>query len=995
MANRNPKALIFLVLAIVAGSVNLYAQFDTGRIVGTVTDPSGAVVANASVRVTNVRTGRAYETETDARGDYTVQALPVGIYRVEVSVEDFKTSVLSDVKLDSGETARANVQLQLGAIAVKVTVTAARTSVNVDTSELGATIDSLRVNTLPLNGRNFTDLLALLPGSVTTGGFGQTSLGGFETSFAGVNILLDGADATRIDINATSTQFGRQQSRISRASVDSIEEFRVLQSTYSAEYGRSYGDVVNAITKSGGNEFHGSLFEFFRNDRLDANNFFTNANPTGDPAPLRLNQFGGNLSGPIVRQKLFFFVNYEGVRQAVTNTVRVRVLNAAERALFVPAMQPVVDAIPLGNAGPDNATLDNFIGTLGNKVREDTGSVKIDWTISEQDSLAWRYNINDSHTTSEFGVAKGQTANNFARTQLAKLSWNHIFSPTTLNELGFAVNRNNINDLAGGAGFPIFSNFEDVGVLPAPALFDARVPQTSYQLLDTFSKVVGRHNIRTGFDIRHMRSNRELRKQLFLLYGNLIDMQNNAGFAVTQLFSPMVGFRSTNWNFFVQDDIRLTPRFALNLGLRYEYNSVWEEDNDQVSNFDFQAVAIEPLGTAFYEDDKNNFAPRVGFAWDPWGQGKTVVRGGFGIYYNPQLMGVVNSLAQNNFPNFQVTIFDVLFGICPGFPLSFPLPDPLPTCPQPAQTINSVDPDLRDSYAAHWNLNIQQEVFPDTVLEAAYVGTRGLKLPAGAAFAGRQVNRVDLISGMKPFPGFADIRLLGGFLKSSYNALQVSLRRRSAGRLNFDFNYTWSHELDNAVSIFADFQDSDNLNGDYSSGDIDVRHNFTASYIYDLPAWEQAGDLGRGWKLAGLFQARTGFPVNIFQNPVVFIADPLRPDPVPGEVCRPSDYSTPDNQLNLNAFATPAGLFGTLARNACRGPNFFQLDFSVLKDTRLSEQVTLQFRAEFFNLFNRPNFRNPNSVVTGSDFGASQATIANLIGVGTGRQIQFALKLIF
>ncbi len=1002
MTSHMSKWATLLVAAILLSAANLSAQFDTGRIVGTVTDAAGAVVPGATVRVTNLGTGRVHETQTNQVGNFAVPSLPAGNYKVEVVAQGFRTAVVSNIVVHATETVRTDVQLLVGPVAEQVDVTASRMTVDTETSSLGAVIDEQRIRDLPLNGRRFEDLIALTPGAVTTGAPGQRSLGGFETMFAGINILLDGADATRIDVNATSTQFGRQRSGISRTSVESLEEFRVLQGTYSAEYGRSYGDVVNAITRSGTNDLHGSVYEFFRNDQLNSRNFFDG----DDPAPLRFNQFGASLGGPIARDKLFFFFNYEGVRKREALSQETFVVSQAERGNFVASMQPVLDAIPLGNAGSTaDPRFDNFRGELKKDVREDTFMTKLDWTISSQDSLSGRYTFNDSDTDDQFGFAEGQIAPTPGRNQLFKLTWKHIFNATTLNEAGFAINRVKTNSFGGGEGFPIIGAFEPLGVVPGPSLFSVRSPQVSFQLLDTFSKVVGRHNIRAGLDIRRNRTNRELETQDILTYGSFADFQNNAGFALTRLGFPMVGFRNTNYNFFIQDDFRVTPRLTLNLGLRYEYNSVINEENDQVSNFDFDAQQILPPGESFYDDDRNNFAPRVGFAWDPWGLGKTVVRGGFGIYYNPLLTGAVLSLPSNNFPNFTVTIFDVLFGLCPGFPLSFPIPETLPSCVTPVgppQNVNGIDPEMRDSYAERWSLNIQQEVVRETILEIAYVGLHGLKLPAGASCAGRNVNRVDLTTGMRPNPGFGDERFLGNYLKSNYNALQASLRRRTAGMLNFDINYTYGHELDNCINILAgDFQDPFNIGNDYADGDVDVRHVFTASYLFDVPVWEAAGQFGSGWQLAGIFQARSGFPVNIFENVPVFVADPLRPDPVAGQSCRPADYSTPDSQLNPNAFTSPANPeAGLLERNACRGPNFWQLDFSVIKDTTLTETVTLQFRAEIFNIFNRPNFTNPDSVRTSPAFGESQSvvgqtTVETSTGPGFGRQIQFALKLIF
>ena len=984
-----------------------FAQYDTGSISGTVIDQKGGSVPGASVTVTNVGTGQQHTTTTNGQGTYVFPSLVPGMYKVEATQTGFDTGAVSDIVLHVSETARADVNLKVGVRTETVTVAAETTTVNTETSDLGGTIDERTVNQLPLNGRDFTDLIALVPGSVTTGQFGQTSLGGNETSFAGVNILLDGADATRIDTNATSLQLGREQARITRASVDSVQEFRVISGVYSAEYGRSYGDVVNVITKSGTNTLHGDIFEFFRNNALDARNYFA---VPGEPTPLRMNQFGGNVGGPIIKDRFFFFTNYEGVRQIVTNAQLFEVLNGTARAAFVPATQPIINAIPIGDdSRPASPTLplDFFNGTLRNTLREDTGSVKLDFVATSKDTLSLRYNINDSFTSNQYGIAQGQIAPVPARSQFLKLSWNRTISPNFLNSFGFAINKTHVSDLGGGGAFPItaIQCFPpcDFGVLPGPGLFASTNNEASYQFLDTASIVHGNHTFHFGADVRINHTDRGLGTQQFLSYASLGDLQtNNSAFALSTLGFPLTKFRNTNWDFFIQDDIRLKTNFTLNLGLRYEYNTVLHDTANSVSNFDFATQSLLPAGQQLYQPDRNNFAPRIGFSWDPFKKGKTAVRAGFGIFYNPQLTGAVLSLPGNNNQNLSVNILDFFFipGFdCGGYFLTFPVPNPTPTCtPSSPANVSGIDPNLRDSYSEHWSLGIQQEVLRNTVLDVSYVGNHGVKLPAGAAFAGLELNNVDPVTGQRPLNNtdFADERLLGDFLGSNYSALQIALRRH-AGRFTMDANYTWSHELDNAVSVFGAFQNSRNVNGDYSSGDIDVRHVFTADLVYSVPRWNAVPKaLGDGWVLTTIVQARSGLPVNIEQNPSTFGFDPTRPDPVPGVSIRPSDYSTPNNQIDSHAFmAVPSGTDGTLSRNAARGPRFAQWDFSVIKNTAITERITLQFRSEFFNILNHPNFANPDGNLSDAAFGTSTSTIASLVGIGTSRQIQFGLKLLF
>jgi outer membrane receptor protein involved in Fe transport len=1024
MLNWNKWQIGVLALLFCALTLPAMAQLDTGSIVGVVRDKSGALLPDSTVTVTNTRTGRIYQVQTNGSGEYEVPGLSAGSYKVSAEHAGFKTRVVDGIVLYATDRRAVDTILDVGQTSETVTVTAETTTVNTQTSETGATIDANKVANLPLNGRDFTSLMALVPGSVTSAGFGGTSLGGFETSLAGVNILLDGADATRIDSQATSTQLGRQASRISRASVDSIEEFKVMSSTFSAEYGGTYGDVVNVITKSGSNNLHGGLFEFFRNDAFDANNFFAT-----QKTPLHLNQFGGNLGGPLIKDKLFFFVNYEGVRQIVnipTGRDAVAVLTAVTRGGAVPAMVPVVNTLPLPNVsdpvifgGVARPDLGYFEGNLRNTLREDTGSIRVDYHMGVKDSVTFRYNIADSFTSTQYGVAADQISPSPSRNHLLKATWDHTFRPTVLNEFGVAFNRPQTDSLGGGGNFPIFqcSAFwgckpsNDFATAPGPALFSNRRPQHSLQFLDTVTWIKGRHSIHTGLNIRHVVTHDALDPQEFLAFDSVTDFLADDGFQLSTLGHTMVGAQNTNYGFFVQDDIRLAPRFTLNLGVRYDYNSVLQ--GDQLQNFDIATAIADPtnttapfgpLGAGLYKPDRNNFAPRIGFAWDPLGTEKTVFRGGFGIFYNPLLTGAALSLAGNHQQGVNVNFINLAFGLTsctPPFPnspfLSYPIPNPLPVCTPPLPpNVNSLDPNMRDSYSMHWSLGVQQEIVRNTVLEVSYVANRGVKLPAGAAYAGQELN-------LSPFGGtvisssFGQIRHLGNFVNSNYHSLQASVRRRVGKGLNVDANYTWSHEFDDGVNILTGaYQNSYNPKGDYANGDIDVRNNFTLGAVWDVPAAEFLPKLlGRGWQMTSLIQARSGLPFPIALAAPFFGIDQLRPDYVPGQPVRPANYSVPGNQLNPAAFTPSPNGYGNVPRNAGRGPGFAQIDLGVSKTSQVTERFRVQLGAQAFNLMNHPNFVNPDGFLSDKNFGKSTSTIGTLVGTGTSRQMQLFMKLIF
>jgi len=1021
--------VVVVCLLVVFLSSNAVAQYDTGSIVGTVRDNSGAVVTGANVKVTNTRTGRALEVKTSDAGEYSVPGLPASTYKIEASHAGFEVGVVSDVVLYATATRAVDVELKVGAETQNVTVTASAVAVNTQTSGSGGTIDGTQVENLPLNGRDFTQLIALVPGAVTSASAAQNSLGGYETFLAGANVLLDGADATRIDVNATSTQLGRQASRISRASVDSIAEFEVMSGVYSAEYGRSSGDVVNIITKSGGNDFHGTLFEFFRNDGLDAKNYFETL-----PTALHLNQFGGNLGGPIVKDKLFFFVNYEGVRQSTDSpTGPVVVMTAATKAGAVPAIAPIVALLPDPNPAlgpvvfPDGTVrndLGYFEGNFRETIREDTGSVKVDYNYSAKNTFAFRYNIADSFTNTQYGVAIGQISPSPGRNQLLKGTWNHIFSPTVLNEFGVAYNRPSTDSLGGGGNLPIFScdyvffgcsTKTDFGATPGPDLFSLHRPQHSLQFLDTLSWTKGRHGIRAGLDIRHAVSENATFPQDFVTYDGVADFLANQGEQFSTLGNTLVGVQNTDYSFFIQDDFRIAPRLTLNLGLRYDYFSVLH--GDLIQNFNVaNAIADKTsstsnfgaLGAPLYNADRNNFAPRIGFAWDPKGTGRTVIRGGFGIFYNPALTGAALSLAGNHQQGYNVNYIQIAFGEVkcdppfappPSYYISLPLPNPLPVCtPTPAPNVNGIDRNMRDTYTMHWSFGVQQEVARNTIMEISYVGNRGVKLPAGAAYAGEELNLSPFGPAYTVNPNFGNIRRLGNFVNSNYHSLQTSLRRHMTHGLNLDANYTWSHETDDGINILTGaYQNSHDPNGDYASGDIDVRHNFTLGAVWDVPTVASIpAILGKGWQMTSLIQARSGLPVNIALAGPFLGIDQLRPNLVPGASIRPSGYSVPFNQFNFAAFQAPGlNQYGDLGRNAGRGPGYTQVDLGLSKMAHITERWQVQLGGQMFNLLNHPNFSNPSGLMNDAHFGESTSTVGNKVGPGTSRHVQLFAKFIF
>jgi hypothetical protein len=1044
LLDQNSKRISLILQLLALGTICLVtlpamAQFDTATITGIVTDPSGAVMAKAKVTVKNIGTAESRTLVTDAGGTFVASALPFGNYVVTVNASGFREATSETIVLNVGATVKVNLVLSVAGTEQNIEVTGTATSVDTQSSAAGTTLNSTQISNLPVNGRDVSNFLEIAPGSVDSTGFFQGSVNGLENIFTGLNVTVDGQNASRGDINGFLNTEGQELARVTRASIDSIQEIDFTNSGFGAESGRSLGPQMNIITKSGTNELHGTLFEFLRNDALDAKDFFNN----GKKAPLRLNQFGGNLGGPIVKDKLFFFVNYEGDRTHITNFNSLyEIPSALVRSKFVPALAPILAQLaplpagctaipaPASCAVPNTDETDSFgnptgggaqlvysPATLPDTLREDTGSIKIDYNIAEKDRIFFRYNINDSITNYTFGLNQGQVSPQALRTQLAKIDETHTFSPTLLNQFSVAYNRfysdtnsNTPTPLVGFNGF-----FVNLGALPGPNTFNQITPFNTFEVFDNVTKTIRSHTLKFGAQIRVNQLNEFLRPQQTFDFASFHDLENNIPFVLQKIgFPGSVGIQNSNWDFYIQDDWKVKRNLTVNLGLRYEYNTVWSERRNQQQNFDFATQSYLSPNQAAYNAPKTDIAPRVGFSWDPYGTGKTVIHGYGGLFYLPMQLafGLVNNIPA--FQSYNVNLFQA--------PLAYPQPNP----PLPPGTANvTIFPrNPRDPYSTNWLFGLQQEIARNTVLEVKYVGNKSQHMQAGVYFAAVNLNPANTVTQARPLSGFANENLDCDCLATNYNALQVQLRR-NLGKLDFEANYAWSHEIDDTVNVFGGYSDPFNPNVDRGSGDWDVRHNLTASAVYSLPdlkgsnSWTR-GALG-GWQASTIVQTRSGLPTNV-QLVSGFFGLPIRPNFVPGQDPLLPNINWPFSSYNINAFAVPPAYdgswgttFGTVPRNALRGPAFFQWDFSAMKNFPITERTKVQFRADLFNILNHPNFANPDggictavapasggtpaSCTINPNFGRVSQTIADnvgsQIGTGTSRQVQFSLKLIF
>jgi hypothetical protein len=1055
-------------------AVTASAQSITGSLSGSVTDSTGAVVLSARVEIRSESTNVVRVVTTDDQGFYTAPELRPDVYTVTISASGFKVSVSSSVRIQVATPTVLNIQLQPGVLTETVTIIGGTEQIDLRTAEIGGVVTGQTTRDLPLNGRDFAQLTRLLAGATvdSEGGTGAFVVNGQRSSSN--NFLVDGTDANHpiLQLNAT----GPSGTSAAFASVEAIQEFRVQTHTYTAEFGRFSGAVVNVVTRSGSNEFHGSLFEFFRNDVLDANNFFLNAADQERP-PLRSNQFGGTFSGPIIKDHTFVFGLYEGLRQRLSSVANGTVPSLYARRMADPGIRPVMDQIvlptgpPLAPPSPNNplSLLAPFTGSTPSSITENDVTFRVDHHFRDADQFFGRYSLGNGarrFASSAAALPPNIVEDTDIRLQSLTLSHTHLFSATIINDFRFGFSR--INNSQINRVLPLFGAIpaqreDGIPTLPLVIVSDETLNNNivggtvgpagdmynTFHYIDTLSLLKSRHAVKVGADIRRVQYNRFSFRDNggdtgVLVFPSTEAFVLNAPQAfVNQVGHRHRGLRFSNFSFYGQDEFHVKPPLTLNVGLRYELNTVLSEVNGLLTNV-FKTSDGGFLSTSLssppYRGDHNNFAPRVGFALAPVASQKFVVRGGFGVYYD-----LVTQITTNLLANPPLTRTNAVF--LPG-----PYPDLLAQLPSdpsnepPFGAATGVPPEIRTPYSFQYNLNLQYELTQDTLVQVGYVGSRGIKL--------LRARVVNFLLPFGPLPGpvtdrrdprYDLIQVNEASSQSVYHGLQVTVNRRMSRGLQFLANYTWSHSVDDASTLglfgttisgarsVSPFPSNPNeVSAERGNSNFDVRHVFTLSYTWDVPLGAErvssaakASDspfsafgstLLAGWAISGVTSIRSGQPFTValgFDNAALGDPTPFfsqRPNRVPGEPLTLGPPRGPDLRLNPAAFAVPPfGQFGNLGRNVLRGPNFSQFDLSILKTTKLGEGVSLQFRAEFYNIFNHPNFALPTETAnlgvalnSPETFGVSTSTVNSqnqqlgaIFAPGGPRNIQFGIKLVY
>ena len=1114
--------LAMMLATLMALTSVVLAQTDQGRIVGTVRDQSNAVISGATVVVKNERTGEERTAVTTEQGYFLVTALKPSFYTVRVNATQFANAEIANVQLSVGQEKTLDFALKPGTTTESVTIVGGQEAV-IDTSSarIGANVNEREVEGLPINGRQLSQLYLQAPGSLNSGSgtFGDIRFSGRAVEQNAVR--YDGIEGSGI-IDASPGNLNGEIASPFRlqASLENVQEFRVESNSYPAEYGTGTGGQVSVVTKSGSNKFHGSMFEYLRNDKFDARNFFDR----DYKSPLRLNQFGASLGGPIVKDKFFFFGSYEGYRVRSGINIVEGVPKLSRCASAVAAVQPLCTGAFLASNATrivtdPNTSPDFDIGQLlaSNPVNENSGAIRLDYKINDKNSFYARYfrdqgnndqpqNVSGARAVYNYvpqnGVASWQTTIGSNKINEFKLGYNSAYtrvagSAPTVGGIDLSAVTINLSGSVAISG--IAGQGNSAGLAIPGGLFRLNsatngrgAPYTPYTigLVDNFSWVRGNHSIKFGGEIRFVRLYTDRLGGTTYSYSNLANFLTNTAATVAyngdvSAASPFnngaTGNRYAKQEYyigFVQDEWKVKPNLTFNYGLRYEYYTPLREDQNRQVVFDIDRGIILPSDTVPYQTSKKNFAPRLSLAWSPnpnstgfFGGGRTVIRGGFGINYGPgQLEDQIQPIESDR-------ISSTLSNVANAFPANIATivanfsanPNNRSYQPRAYDRVNYTVPERIYSYT----FSIQQELPYKTSLTLAYVGSQGRNLflrsvanqitqvltnvnPANAAIIIREFSIVTPgAAGQNPTVQnpFAEVDYKRSGGHDSYNALQVALGRRFNTGVTLNAQYTFGRSFGNTAgsneALTAGNIARKTADFDYDDGynNFDVRHTFNVSAIYTLPWGKNLTGASKtllgGWEVGTIINARSGLPIPVqITRPDILYVDAAgiyyggpaagrtavintpgggnsrnvrRPDLIPGV----NPFLNHDRTiLNPAAFAIPKpGTFGNLERNALHGPKFVQQDLIVAKKFKLTEATNIEFRTEVFNIFNVTNFANPpaqlpstfgtgaaqtlqpgqpfTAALAGSAFGVVNKTVERVVGLGTQRQIQFALRLNF
>jgi Carboxypeptidase regulatory-like domain len=1002
--NRHRCAAVMLSVCSFAHSC--MAQVDHAGLNGTVTDASDKVVPGVHVVAAMSETALHRETTTSSAGTYDIPGLPVGTYTVSFLAEGFAPLTFQKVVQAAGRTRTLNASLRVAGTTQQVQISASTVELNQTSDTLGARIEQKQVQQLPLNGRNWSTLTGLVPGAIDTGGSNQRTIRFAGRGLDDNNFTYDGIDATNI-VNQAQQPFVRLA-----IPTATIQEFRIDTMLFTAENGSTPGGQVAVVSKSGSNEFHGNIFEFLRNDIFDAREPTDNLNPS--KPPFRLNQFGGSLGGPVTRDHTFFFLSYEGIRQTLGQTLAGFVPSDAFReqaAKASPTVIPILNAYPHSQAivAGTNGQTAEFVGEGRQIEQEDSGMIRFDHRFTSRDSADMRFNFDAA--ISNAPLAGGSAYLNdrqeiSSRPVNGVIEYLHLFSPSLVNEAQLGFNRGNVYTTNQGvlnlpysvavSGYTTLNNNQfKLGV------------GNSFSWIDNLTWVEGRHTLKFGGEVRRIQLNQGNTASGSVTFSSQANLAANLVSSASYAAElPVNGLRKTETYAFAQDEWKFRSNLTVNLGVRYMFFNRFHEVLGRAIPFDFATCGPQGFcgaGASFGRLNPLDFDPRVSVAWAPAALGsKTFLRVGFGLYRGDGQLDDQNLPISNEVQRYSLSAKTI-----PN--LSFPVDPFLANSPGIVSPRN-MDRRRKDMSVAQWGTSVQQSLHHNYVATLSYVGSKGTHLLTTS-----YINLIDPATGTREYSGFGQVEYRGNTNNSSYESLVATLQRSFTAGLLVSANYVYAHQIDQDAAGGGDSNFPQNPacpSCERASGDFDARHVFSSNAVYELPFGHGRAFLeGPGvastilgnWDVSSIVTARTALPVNVTidrssSSVATGYTTNQRPNRVPGVPLKPPGGSSSRQWINPAAFAPVTdGGYGDSGRNIARGPALWQADLGIAKHIPVTESLRLQFRAEFFNLFNRAQYGLPLADLSSSgNFGLINSSVnVGPVGTGTPRQIQFMLRLDF
>ena len=1045
---------LMLPLLLLVFAASAFSQ-TTASIQGTVSDQSGAAVVGATVTVKSTSLAIERSTQTGSTGSYEIPALPPGVYSVQVKQTGFETQLAKSVTLEVSKNLVQNFGLKVASTSEVVTVEATAPVIESTTITVGQTINQRTVQELPLNGRHFVDLALLVPGSVTApqNGFLTAPLRG-QGAFA-VNTAGMREDAVNWMVNGINLNDMVQNQVTFQPTINTVSEFKVDNSTYSAEYGRNAGAIVTIASRSGTNQFHGEVYDYLRNNAFDARNAFNpRLSNTGAPiaqAAFKRNQFGGAFGGPIFKDKTFFYATYEGERHRQGLTTSAPVFSAAQLALIAASPNATVKSlaalVPAANGTVNGGP--GFLGSATAPVNIDQETLDINHNFSDKDRLhgyyVYQHDLRQEPTQGATIPGFGDTRE--GHRQVFTLGESHVISSSLVNELNLGINRilitftpNNLTDpntLGLGTTLgPKESFMPTIAISGGPTFGDERAfPQgrgdTTAVLADNLSWIRGKHSLKFGGEFRDFRNANFNGDPGQLVFNNVTDFINGQVDSSARNIGNVANrINVSSLDFYGMDSFKFKPYLTLELGLRYAWNMTPTEASNRFFNFvpgGATGSMLVPVSEPYAQSNKN-FQPRVGFAWDVFHSGKTILRAGYAYQVDEPITGIVTGLVNNN-PAFVVPLSIATPQTFAGTATLYNSPTPASIAP------TFVDPNFQDANVQSWNLNIQQQVAKNSSIMVGYFANKGTHLEndinanqtavLGRVATGATNTNLPFQRLSPNSPAFANAPLAASFTErqsgsnSIYNALWTTFNQRVSNGLQFNASYSYSHSIDEASRNNEGIvvQNSTNIFASRSNSDFDARHRIVANAIYDLPF--KGNRLVNGWEVAPIVSWQTGNPFTIVMSnsssftgvgnsvtpfvtaPVVTSGNPL------GQwIANPNVFTQPTPACSTANITNC--VFGNLRRNSVYGPGFTNMDLTLAKNTKIRENLNLQLRADAFDVFNHPNYGQPGPQSGGAlvsvfpSTGGVPASFSTISSTrfptgdsGSSRQLQFALKLQF